>query len=195
MADSFTYLTNVHMFNRILTHDEMVSMTDCSWSPLPQGGIFIWDDFDRTFYGSYNPWVKIPNDLICPDPSKRGYTFLPGNVFPLSKAYEVCKIIGAELLSIETEEEFQEVGVVLRGVVEDYVNKYSPENFARPNGWQMQYMWEGGGIPSWISLRRNRTANNNSDPFYNPHTGTFRCIKLFQKFNCNIKKSSLFDLV
>ena len=27
--ETFGYITNVHMFNRILTHNEMVSMTDC----------------------------------------------------------------------------------------------------------------------------------------------------------------------
>ena len=56
---SFGYITNVHMFSRILSHDEMVGMTNCSWYPLPPGALFEWNKYNQTHYDFDNPPPKI----------------------------------------------------------------------------------------------------------------------------------------
>jgi hypothetical protein len=167
--ETFGYITNVHMFNRILTHDEMVSMTDCSWSPIPDGRIFTWESLKYTFYQTYNPVVNIPNDIICPNKSGRGLIFVPGNAFSFPDALVACKRIGGQLQSINNKEDFQESGVLFRSVVEDYANKYS--NMHNPDEWNTQFANQGGGIGNWVSFVRNRTKNDNTDKFYDSLTG------------------------
>ena len=167
--ETFGYITNIHMFNRILSHDEMVSMTDCSWPTLPDGRIFTWGSFDYTFYQTYDPVVNIPDDMICPRSSDRGLMYVPGHHFTFPKAIAACKKLGGELLSINSEEDFQEAGVLLRSVVEDYANKY--KNMPDPDQWNTKWAYEGGGIDSYITLVRNRSSNDNSDRFYDLFTG------------------------
>ena len=167
--ETFGYVTNVHMFDRILTHDEMVSMTDCSWKPIPEGRLFNWDSFEYTFYQTYDPVVKIPNDIICPNNTSRGYIYIPGAHFTFTYAQLSCKKLGGELISIVSEQDFQEAGLALRAVVEDYANKYY--NVPDRDEWNTKWAWEGGGIDSFVMMKRNRTNNDNTDRFYDIDTG------------------------
>ena len=170
---TFGHITNVHMFNRILSHDDMVSMTDCSWSPLPTGRIFTWEEMDTTWHGTYYPWVNVPNDIICPDlQQSAGYIYLPGPAFSFEDAHYACKVVGGKLLTIETEEEFQTAGVFMRYLTEDYINRFWGNlNYGDGRYFTSKYANDGGGIETWVNYVRNRTANDNTDPFYNQDTG------------------------
>ena len=165
----FGYLTETHMFNRILSHDEMVSMTDCSKPPLPNGAILNWSSLNYTFYGGpYVPEIMIPDDLLCPDENKKGFIYVPQAVFLLNDAHTFCKRLGAEVVSFDTIQEFQEAAIFSRSVTEDYQNKYQHDE----EGWGgCAYAGEGGGIQFWSNLIRNRTNNDYTDPFYSSKTG------------------------
>ena len=166
------HITNVNMFNRILTNDEMISMTDCSWSPLPDGNILNWETLEYTFYQTYNPEVNIPIDLICPRKNQTGLIYIPGPAFSLENAHAVCKKLKGELLSINTEEEFQESGMFFRSIVEEYANKYS--NVPNPDEWNTKWAYEGGGVESYVTFVRNRSMETDefaTDKWYDSHTG------------------------
>ena len=94
---------------------------------------------------------------------------VPGPAFLWNDAQSLCKKLKAELISINTEEDFQEAGMYFRALTDDYANNYG--NIPVPSAWHIRWAFQGGGVDSYVALVRNRTKNDNTDKFYDYLTG------------------------
>ena len=63
--ESYGQITDVQVFDRLLTADEMIGMTTCSGEKL-SGNIINTNDHPFTLYGEQVKQVQVNVEMICP---------------------------------------------------------------------------------------------------------------------------------
>ena len=100
---SFGQITDIQMFDSILTHDEMVGMTTCDGDKL-SGNIINSNTDSHTLYGDWVKLTRIHPEWICPVKKFSGVFFNRMDWNPI-QAFDLCKKLDMKLLSVKSQED------------------------------------------------------------------------------------------
>ena len=120
--NSFGRMSQIHLFSRILSHDEMVGMTTCGGRKL-RGDLIDWEtaqwDSGADTYGNVQEiWQSM--ETFCPK-EEYGGIFLPTHPkIPFDDAVNICKMLKRKVISISDEEEFRNALVLMADLSEQY---------------------------------------------------------------------------
>ena len=102
---SYGKITDIHMFDRILTADEMVGMTTCSGKKLT-GNVINSNTDPATLYGGQAQQIGVDPEFICP---KRNFSavFFDQWHWPTFMAIDHCKKLKRNLMGITSEKDME----------------------------------------------------------------------------------------
>ena len=100
--ESYGQITDVQVFDRLLTADEMIGMTTCSGEKL-SGNIINTNDHPFTLYGEQVKQVQVNVEMICP--LRRFSAVYLGYSWRALNSIEICKKLNRNLLSVTSEED------------------------------------------------------------------------------------------
>jgi len=105
MGMSFGQITDIQMFDRILTPEEMKAMTTCDGKKLV--GNLINSNIDNsTTYGSWAEEVRVHPEEFCPQKNFSGLFFDQWHWSSL-EAIDLCKKLNRKLFAVMSEEDFE----------------------------------------------------------------------------------------
>ena len=125
--NSFGRMSQIHWFDRILTHDEMVGMTTCNGKKL-KGNLINWEttkfEFTWDYLGGWHIfeiWASL--ETVCPK-KEYGGIFVPSSV-EFEDAVELCSVLKREVIAIDSENE-EDAFELMRDINENmlYYNYY-----------------------------------------------------------------------
>ena len=100
---SYGKITDIHMFDRILTADEMVGMTTCSGEKLT-GNVINSNTDPSTVYGWQVQMIGIDQEFICPK-RKFSAVFFDQWHWHTYPAIDICKKFKRDLIAVTSEED------------------------------------------------------------------------------------------
>ena len=100
--NSFGRMSQIHWFDRLLTHDEMVGMSTCGGKQL-RGNLIDWETMPLEFeweqdYDIQEIWVSM--DEICPE-KEYGGIYVPSFI-EFEDSLEMCKNLKRQVIAIES---------------------------------------------------------------------------------------------
>ena len=118
--NSFGRMSQVHMFNRILSHNEMVGMTTCGGMKL-KGNLIDWEtakwDSGADTHGNIQEiWQSM--ETICPQDNYGGILLPTYPKIPFDDAVNVCKMLKRKVISIADKKEYQKALVLMADLSE-----------------------------------------------------------------------------
>ena len=108
---SYGRITDIQVFDRILTADEMVGMTTCSGKNLA-GNLINTNTDPFTLYGEEVKQVWVNQEMICP---VRNFSavFLD-TIYSTLSAREICKNLNRDLVSVTSQEDLDNINFFLK---------------------------------------------------------------------------------
>ena len=133
--NSFGRMSQIHWFDRLLTHNEMVGMTTCGGTQL-KGDLIDWETTSFEFkweqhYDIQEVWVSM--DEICPEKDYGGI-YVPSFV-EFADSVEMCSTLKRHVIAIESPTERENGLDLMRDINEGIY--YQHQYYA--NGWRGIY--------------------------------------------------------